>query len=218
MANTHIKLEILDPSRWYLSYAKIRKHYVQIHSSEWSDPDFIALLPKTKLLFIWLKNASLRHNNAVFSVCLESILPVFNDKLTKISEIKGMLKELKDNNIIGLQSRLSVPIEENRIEEKKREANQRFDLDLIYSKYPRKQGKKSGLEKLSKIVTSDDMYKKILHGAEKYADYHAKMKTDKQFIKQFSAWVNQECWDDELDFPAISKIVLPSDMEQHNEL
>lgn len=202
MSNTHVRLEILDPSRWYLSYAKIRKHYVQIHSSEWSDPDFIALQPKTKLLFIWLKNASLRHNNALFSVCLESILPIFNDKLTKVSGIKAMLRELKDNNIIGLQSRLGTPIEENRIEEKKTEkAKQSFDLEYIYSGYPKKKGKKTGMIKLAKIITSDEIYQKILQGVEKYSSYHARMKTEKKWIKEFSTWVNQECWEDELDIP-----------------
>ena len=96
MKNTHKKIEIIDPQRWYLSFAQKRKHYVQIHSSIWSDPDFLALSSDTKVLFFWLLNASLRFNKESFSMCLESAKVTLK---VSLGCIKGSLKELESNNI-----------------------------------------------------------------------------------------------------------------------
>lgn len=74
-----------------------------------------------------------------------------------------------------------------------------FDIEKIYNAYPKKAGKKNGMEKLKKIVTTQQIFDEILQGAEKYAKYCEQNKTEKQFIKQFSSWVNQECWQDDYE-------------------
>lgn len=74
-----------------------------------------------------------------------------------------------------------------------------FEIEKIYDAYPKKAGKKIGIEKLKKIVTTQQIFDEILQGATNYAKYCTQQKIEKQYIKQFSTWVNQECWNDDYE-------------------
>ena len=74
-----------------------------------------------------------------------------------------------------------------------------FPLEEIYKVYPRKKGKSEGLAKLSKIITTQEKFEKIKDAASKYAELEALRDTEKTFIKHFSTWVNQECWEDDIE-------------------
>lgn len=216
--NTHKAITILDPDRWGLRYGNKRQWYYKIRLDFFSDPLIQALDNNTKIVFLLIINESLRVNSESVSMCLEYCKGILS---VPLGICKHSVMTLKRNNIISLETNLrNQLIEENRIEKNITNAIKKiavnFDLDAIYQAYPRKQGKKAGIDKLSKIITSDDIYQKILHGAERYANYHDMMKTDKKYIKQFSAWVNQECWEDELDTSHHKKIILPSDLEENN--
>ena len=78
-----------------------------------------------------------------------------------------------------------------------------FELNLIYDAYPKKQGKAAGMKKLQSLVKSQDQFDKILQGAKNYSDYVLENNVDSKYIKQFSTWVNQECWNDELETKSI---------------
>lgn len=77
--------------------------------------------------------------------------------------------------------------------------SEKFDLEYIYQHYPKKQGKKKGIEKLSKIIKTQDTFDLILQGAKKYSEYCAENNTESRYIKQFSTWVNGEHWNDEFE-------------------
>jgi hypothetical protein len=119
--NTHRNITINDPDRWYLSYGKIRKHYVQIHSAYWSDPDFLNLSSDAKVVFLWVLNTSLRFNKPSLNICLESACGVLRCSL---GTAKQLLSELESNDIISLEAKLRVSKEEKKKEEKKIEEKQ----------------------------------------------------------------------------------------------
>ena len=87
--------------------------------------------------------------------------------------------------------------------EKKRKENivksEKFDINLIYDAYPKKQGKVAGIKKLQSLIDNQYLYDKILQASKNYSTWCKKTKREKQYIKQFSTWVNQECWNDVLD-------------------
>lgn len=83
-----------------------------------------------------------------------------------------------------------------------------FDLDEIYNAYPKKVGKKKGLDKLKKKIRNQEDFDLILSGAKKYADHCDLNQTDKKYIKHFSTWVNQECWNDEIETEMTDRDIL----------
>jgi hypothetical protein len=87
----------------------------------------------------------------------------------------------------------------NNINNNPKASSQTFDLEQIYSAYPKKQGKKKGIEKLLKLIKTQEQFDLILQGAKSYSEYCSENNTDSKYIKQFSTWVNGEHWNDELE-------------------
>jgi hypothetical protein len=202
--NTHCGIKIHDPERWNLKYTEKRKHYIQLHGNFWSDSDFLALSSSQKVMFLWILNASLRVNSPSLSVCLESAKGVLKCSL---DDAKGFLSELESFNIIGLQTRVRKTakpqlIEKNRIEKNRSKCesknDSRFDLEAIYDAYPKKVGKKNGMAKLEKLIKTEKVFREVLDGAKNYSDACKTAGTSKKYIKNFSTWVNGECWEDEI--------------------
>ena len=84
---------------------------------------------------------------------------------------------------------------------KKRVANQKepwlnhgFDLVKLYEKYPRKEGRKDGLTRLIKIVTTEEKYSQVMSAIDNYT--HMTAGTETKFIKLFSSFVSN--WEDYL--------------------
>jgi hypothetical protein len=74
-----------------------------------------------------------------------------------------------------------------------------FEIDLIYAAYPKKVGKKKGIDHLIKIIDTVELFDTILLGAKNYSMYVTHTETDLKYVKNFTTWVNQECWSDEHD-------------------
>jgi hypothetical protein len=127
---------------------------------------------------------------------------VSTNKLWSISCPK--LLEIKDNHTKNLQAKsksVTPRTDKNRTDKNRENKTSKkiiFDIDLIYSEYPRKQGKAAGIKKLHELIKTQKIYDKILLGSKNYNAYCRDEDTPKQYIKQFSTWVNQECWDDEI--------------------
>lgn len=69
------------------------------------------------------------------------------------------------------------------------------DLELLYSDYPRKEGKKKAFERLGKIITSEEIFTQVHAAIKNYAKQSASQET--RFIKQFSSFVS--VWEDYLN-------------------
>lgn len=129
---------------------------------------------------------------------------IFKSKLKKI-DFNNALKALSCKGLILLDTNVNDRVRSDScLTNEHNEHNTctnvpEFDLDLIYDAYPKKAGKALGVKKLqSKIKTQSD-FDKILHGAKIYNDYVLENNIESKYIKQFSTWVNQECWNDELE-------------------
>lgn len=96
------------------------------------------------------------------------------------SGVVDMLKEIRDNT--------KKP--ERKIREKAKKDT--FDIDRIYQKYPRKIGRKAGMEYLAKKSWNTDRLQALEIAIENYAN-HCKDQEQK-YIKHFSTWVKE--WED----------------------
>lgn len=69
-----------------------------------------------------------------------------------------------------------------------------FDLELLYAEYPRKEGKKIGLQRLGKIINTKEKYDSVLTAIINYS--HQVKDSETRFIKQFSSFIS--VWEDYL--------------------
>lgn len=133
---------------------------------------------------------------------------ISKSKLTKkqffdaISNLEARsLISLHTNGCDRIRSKTYLTNEHNEHNEHNEQyiAERAFDIEMIYNAYPKKAGKVNGMKKLHSTIKTQDMYDKIMQSVKIYAKYCKDQKIDTKYIKQFSTWVNQECWNDELD-------------------
>lgn len=71
-------------------------------------------------------------------------------------------------------------------------------LEDLYKRYPRKMGKKRGMEKLKKIIKTETDFEAFLLAIENYKRYLIREGVEAQYIKYFSTFVNEyEDWIDD---------------------
>jgi len=70
------------------------------------------------------------------------------------------------------------------------------DCDEIYKLYPKKQGKADGYKGLKRLKVDETTKEDIIKAVKAYKEF-CKGK-DPVYIKMFSSWINQRCWEDDL--------------------
>jgi len=78
-----------------------------------------------------------------------------------------------------------------------------WDLEKIYDRYPKKVGKKKGMQRLAKVVTSQSKFDAVLTAIENYKRYCEQEKRGKIYIKQFDTFMST--WEDWLDVAVAEK-------------
>ena len=73
----------------------------------------------------------------------------------------------------------------------------KLDFRAIYEKYPRKLGKQKGLQKLKRIVRTENDYKRLEDALKLYLQYIKDNDVETKFIRHFDTWVNS--WEDWLE-------------------
>lgn len=71
------------------------------------------------------------------------------------------------------------------------------EFNIIWSLYPRKQGKANAYKAYAKARKKGTTKETIYNGLQDYLNYIKIEKVKPQFIKQGSTWFNQECWNDD---------------------
>ena len=89
--------------------------------------------------------------------------------------------------------------------------------ELLYSKYPRKEGKVAGIKKLKKLVQNETKLAEFSRALENYANHIKANCISKEYTLMFSTFVNSR-WTDYVDFlteakPLVDRVVLPLDTE-----
>lgn len=71
-----------------------------------------------------------------------------------------------------------------------------FDFEILYSKYPRKQGKSSGIKICASQIKTQASYESLSKAIDRYRVFLEKEKTEPKFIKHFSTFMNSwKDWD-----------------------
>jgi len=73
-----------------------------------------------------------------------------------------------------------------------------FDFESIYTLYPNKEGKKSGMAKLEKTIKTEEEYRQFLHAVRNYLKLCEKTgRIQKGYVMMWKTFVNN--WQDYLD-------------------
>lgn len=80
------------------------------------------------------------------------------------------------------------------IEKQEKTIKQQFDLEAIYAMYPRKEGKKKGMERLKAKIKKKEDYEKLLISVKNYVTLT--LGKDRQYLKHFDSFVS--VWEDYL--------------------
>lgn len=70
----------------------------------------------------------------------------------------------------------------------------RFDFERLYESYPRKEGKKKGLEKAKAMVKTAAEYERLRLAIEAYAAKVRRERIEEKFVKHFATFMS--CWED----------------------
>ncbi|WIY05447.1 hypothetical protein QRX60_16950 [Amycolatopsis mongoliensis] len=83
-------------------------------------------------------------------------------------------------------------------------------FDEFWSAYPRREAKKGARVKFGQAVKSGTDAATIIAGARRYAAYVAQVGREREKIKIPTTWLNNGCWDDELNGPTTTQAPKPT--------
>lgn len=113
----------------------------------------------------------------------------FNGVVNKVDD--GIKQSLTG----GIKQSLPNNIGDDNIDNKK--DNNMSDFEMLWSLYPRKEGKKQALTAYKKAIKAGVSVDTIRKGIEAYISYIQREKVKPQYIKMGSTWFNGECWNDD---------------------
>lgn len=79
----------------------------------------------------------------------------------------------------------------------------------FWSVYPRREAKKGAQARFARAIKDGVDPEVIVSGAKRYAAYLSSTGRDRDMTKLPTTWLNQGCWDDELQGGTVSAVVVP---------
>jgi hypothetical protein len=116
----------------------------------------------------------------------------FNLAIPNFSKYFG--KYEKDGPMNCPNKRKEKKIKEKKRKEDKNEIVDLFDFESIYFEYPRKSGKKKGIDLCLKKIKTQDDFNNLMLSVKNYAIVCDFNETEEKYIKHFSTFMN--CWED----------------------
>jgi hypothetical protein len=194
---------------------KIINRFKEIHKTIDYDFDTKELLVVNWYKYNW--SASPKLDNPLY-VAIEKVKSdLFHDKLATIYNNRESVIKEKDTisipyrygidttititNTIPISIPISNSISNNNIYNNNinninnNELEEEFNI--IWTNYPRKQGKAKALKSYIKARKKGVTKEIIYNGLKNYLRYIEIGKVETQYIKQGSTWFNQECWNDD---------------------
>ena len=128
----------------------------------------------------------------------------YNDYQDKKEETTGKTTDKSTNNQQTNNKQITTTKEYKNNKEDKKDIEQEF-LEL-WKLYPNKKGKATAFLSYKRLRKKDkDLYSKVKHGIEAYAEEEKKKGTQAQYIKHGSTFFNQKIWEDYENVPVKKK-------------
>lgn len=83
-----------------------------------------------------------------------------------------------------------------------------FDFDAVYALYPRKEGRKKGLQRCRSQIKTREKYDALLRAVKNYAAKVQAEQTEAKYVKQFDTFMG--CWEDFVQYQQSLAKTLPA--------
>lgn len=174
-------------------------------------PDLFGLTPEQKFVWICVLCEASKKNTSQLEISLDW----FEHHLgVKRKVIRATLEFLQSKQVItvslhhatpALQTTTPTNERTGRDERTLLPATLTFDFEKIYEKYPRKLGKKKGIDSCIAQIKTSEQYDSIISAVTLYAEHCRKERTEPKFIKHFSTFMNS--WTDWIS-PEVGRVSL----------
>lgn len=145
---------------------------------------------------VWVEDGKIYNEHAMSDVRVRCGLRVTRQRVGKLG---GTQKHLNTSKPLET-NKPELPIATPR-EEKKRRREDSCAFSGFWAAFPsgRKVGKKKCISVFNAAVRSGVSPEHIIEAVKKYAAHVEKRRTEDRYIKNSTTWLNQGCWDDELE-------------------
>lgn len=123
----------------------------------------------------------------VLSYTVDEVAPYLNRSKEKRSKEKRIIHDHSDPGEC-------VSVQQNLIEDS---PQQKFDFEIIYANYPRKEGKSRGFTLLKKQIKSSEDFEKLSIAINNYRKRCEEKRVESRYIKHFATFANE--WRDWVD-------------------
>lgn len=198
------KIEVINWEK-YNPRSDYHTHWFRIEDDLLSNPNIPEMNGEEFKVFIYIMCITCQKQGKSWFFDITRI-----GKMTGCSDIniKSVIKKLEQFQIIKLTIEtvsnpigfVSIPIESDptihneTIHNEHNKHDQKLNFDRLYSLFPRKMGKKKGLEKCKRCIKTEAQYLELNLAVENYAKHCKKENIELRFIKHFSTFMAS--WED----------------------
>jgi len=119
-------------------------------------------------------------------------------KYMQVFENRGLIRSTNGSERIRTDPIENVPNERtNERTNVRARVRNNFDFDRIYNAYPKKEGKKKGMDICASQIVTMNMFHDLEKAVLNYVTMCNNNKTEKRYIKQFSSFMS--CWEDYIE-------------------
>lgn len=156
-------------------------------------------------LFLYLCSCASQQNKPQFKFDIDLAIALLKDKkgqiLSNLNNLKhlGIVEMAVSRHDAGKEPSLlpATYVRTNETNETNNIGQNKFDLESLYSLFPRKIKKKKGIEKLHQLIKSSEDFDKVRKSIVNYSDYCSKNVSESKYIMHFTTFVS--AWEDWLE-------------------
>lgn len=206
-----IQLEILNWEKYNPRKDLKSTHWFRVNNDILEGPDFFEFTHSEIVFWIYLLSLASKRQTGRITLVMAHAQRIgrfkeseINAALEKLIELGCVLVAVQACDVEPnadvtptLHARdVHVPLRTNERTNVTERTNARpkFDLESVYERYPRKQGKKAGIERLTRSIQTEEELEALNAAVDRFIAHHKAEKTEPQFIPYFSTFVSS--WTD----------------------
>lgn len=204
-------LEVVNWGKYNQRKDVTNPSWFRLNNNIFDGETFFNLTNEERLLFIYVLCQRSKSNKDLFFINLNVAAALFG---VKPINIESIINKLEENKMVTITRngdvtpalrerdvRVLYTTEQNRTIHN---TIAQTEFERVYSLFPRKEGKKRGLEIMKRLVKGDPNKLPLIEKAiVNYAAQCKDNRTEERFIKHFSTFIN--VWEDFLDINAASE-------------
>lgn len=197
MAEQFVDLEIISWAKYNPRNDIKEPSWFRVNILFFSDPEFLDFNSDEKMAWLYILSLCCRKQSGLVRLDVSA-----SSYYSRISAkfFNSAIEKLVKLQIIRIASHVrNVDVTDAcYIQTNKQTNTQEFDFEKLYTNYPRKDGKKKGLQIAKKNIKDIDQFKQLEKAITNYRVKIESEKIEPKYVKHFDTFMN--CWTDYLEY------------------